>query len=181
MTSLSATAMPLPFVYDLEGHNSNATPSSSSENISGDHTAEEREVADIIIYLLHHQGSDLRLRLGFPMWRKKRKRSVRNPSSDLDNTPPSSHSSSSAGKEMQSGVLCWPPDASKEFLLPDLNVSAEELLTAADAEIRRREQQVYETAWRKAAAADARRRRRQLLRLKGSVAADASLCPRVRG
>ncbi|KAG0502260.1 hypothetical protein HPP92_002332 [Vanilla planifolia] len=157
MTSLSATAMPLPFVYDLEGHNSNATPSSSSENISGDHTAEEREVADIIIYLLHHQGSDLRLRLGFPMWSKKRKRS------------------------MQSGVLCWPSDASKEFLLPDLNVSAEELLTAADAEIRRREQQVYETAWRKAAAADARRRRRQLLRLKGSVAADASLCPRVRG
>lgn len=70
----------------------------------------------------------------------------------------------------------------REFVVPDLNVSAEDLAAAAAAsdEMRRRQEKVYETARRRLAAAEARRKRKELQRLKNSVAADAPLLSRVR-
>ncbi|KAL0907302.1 hypothetical protein M5K25_021702 [Dendrobium thyrsiflorum] len=74
----------------------------------------------------------------------------------------------------------------REFVVPDLNMSAEDLASASAAaaaaadEMRRRQEEVYATACRRLAAADARRKRKELQRLKNSIAAGAPLCSRVR-
>lgn len=79
------------------------------------------------------------------------------------------------------GLLFWPGwrgNSGRAYVVPDLNMSAEEL---AEAELWRRQQHVlYEIACRRLAAADARRKRRELQKLKNSTNADETLCSRVK-
>ncbi|KAK8965748.1 hypothetical protein KSP40_PGU019216 [Platanthera guangdongensis] len=74
------------------------------------------------------------------------------------------------------GLLFWPgwrENSDREYGLPDLNMSAEEL--AEDELWRRRQQHVlYEIGCRRLAAADARRKRRELQKLKNSINAGAA-------
>ncbi|XP_020575798.1 uncharacterized protein LOC110021584 isoform X2 [Phalaenopsis equestris] len=226
-----------PSLFQSESSGRNWREKEESDMGDGEHTILEREVADIIIHLLHRQDSvsvppidrrssqEIGLGFGFPRWNGKRKRSVHGsaiapvsnagdavsgfssdalisfPSCKENDEDPVSQlkariESRESGPNLMKGGFksefseyeerglrfCPEPrsiSGGREFVVPDLNMSAEDVEAAAD-DMRRRQEEVYVTACRRMAAADARRRRKELQRMKNSIAADAPLCSRVR-